>query len=227
MKNNQAGVGMIEVLILIVVIGLIGGVSWYVKSSKSTDSKESAYSANGPEGTSDVNKESTDSKTSDKLHDGAHFSLLYPPEWIAENEVEYSARINGPDGKIPTVTEGELPEWTHFMSPEYVPANDTGPSTKAGYWLEVRVGEAGTGDSYQNDLAKAKAASEALGGSYETITVDGQKAVLSDTKTHGTYWSVNVYKGNKNYLFRLNAPDEDKPEVKQLFASILGTVKLK
>ena len=36
-----------------------------------------------------------------------------------------------------------------------------------------------------------------------------------------------LYKNGNEYFFRLNSLDEDKPEVRELFTSILNTVEIK
>ncbi len=207
MKKNEKGFSVTEILIVLAVVGLIGGAGWYVWSNKNQSGNDSLTTAS----TSDIKKEKpSDTKSGYKLYEDPNLSLQYPDKWV-----QYK--------------ENDRPEWIFFKSPDYKspPGEGPGATAEAGYWLEIRVAKSETWESYEEDLKNAPTGQQNHGGSYETIKIDGHNAVLSDTKTHGTYWYATSYSNGKIYYFRLNAADEDKPEVKELFKLILETVKIK
>lgn len=202
MKKNESGFSTVVILLVVVSVGLIVGIGWYVWS-KSNNSKD-----NGSANIENVqNNEDSVFKKDFAFYGDSKLVLQYPREWTQQ-------------------TKSDQPEWIFFKSPDYEPATELGPSVKAGYLLEVRISESLANESYSEDLKNAPLGQEAHGGSYESIKIDGQDAILSDTKPHGTYWHATTYYGGKTYFFRLNALDETKPEVKELFKSILATVKI-
>jgi hypothetical protein len=203
MKKHQSGFSTVVILLVLAGVGLIAGVGWYVWN-KSNNSKDN----------NSVTTENVQNKYDALIKDDFAFYgdeslvLKYPQKWT-----QY--------------IRADQPEWIFFKSHDYEPATELGPSTKAGYLLEVSRSKSLDNESYEEDFKNAPLAQEAHGGSYESIQIDGHNAVLSNTKTHGTYWYAKVYLNNKTYLFRLNAPDENKPEVKELFKAILSTVKVR
>ncbi|MDQ2972901.1 MAG: hypothetical protein M3Q79_00250 [bacterium] len=82
-------------------------------------------------------------------------------------------------------------------------------------------------DNFENIVKSSKEAMGSIGGSYEVIKIDGNDAILTTLKTHGTYIDGVTFKNDKQYFFRLNAVDETKPEVKELINAILETVQFK
>lgn len=205
-KSNQKGFSPAEPLIGLAVILAIGGVGWYVwsKSNKDTTTNDTQNTLS--------QKESSDISLKDgyKLYEDSNLKLQHPDKWTS-------------------YTEKDQPEWTFFKSPDFkAPSGEgPGPTAEAGYLLEVRVAKSEGTESYEEDLKNAPLAQEAHGGSYKTIKIDGRNAILSDTKSHGTYLYATTYANGKTYYVRLNAPDEDKPEVKELFNAILSTIQIK
>lgn len=214
MNKNQKGFSAVEILIVVVVVGLIGGASWYVWQSKNKDTKatntQTTQQTTSQQATEKetANNESSTTKQGYKLYDDKNLSLQHPDNWTSYRE-------------------DDQPDWVFFKSPDYVPATELGPSVKAGQWLEIRVAKSESYESYEEDLKNAPIGQENHGGTYESIKIDGHNTILSDTKTHGTFWRATTYYNGKTYFFRLNVIDEDKPEVKELFKTILSTVKIK
>ena len=220
--KNEKGFNVVEILVVLVVVGLIGGAGWYVyQYSQRESTKQGASNSEGLD-------ELPVLKEGYRQYQGKYLSLQYPKDWLQQNETEYYTKfVTDDSNKKQEVDEDYLSRWIHFTSPDYKPATELGPSVKAGYWLEVTVLEAQEGESYENTVSSMKEAQEAHGGKYETITIDGNKAVLSNIQSHGTSWSANVYKSGENFLFKLHSLDDKKPEVKELFKTILETVVLK
>lgn len=208
MNKNQRGFSAVEMLVILVIVGFIGVAGFYVYSSRKDAASNRESNSSNQDAAEDEDKAAT-VKDGYKAYEDSNLSLQHPANWRSE-------------------TKSDSPEWVYFKSPDYSQAEgELGPSVAAGYWLEVRVAKTEGDASYENDLKTAPEAQKAHGGSYETVKIDGHNAVLSDTKTHGTYMDARAYYKGNDYYFRLNAPDEDKPEVKALFLSILETVRLK
>lgn len=214
MRTNQKGFGVVEILIVIFVAGLLGTIGWIVytrQGNKASNQQTATQNSEQKQDGSlkeDPKDEQSSVKQGYKLYDDRNLSLQYPDTWTSYKE-------------------NNRPDWVFFKSPDYVPSEDLGPSVKAGQLLEVRVGNTNDYESYEMDLKNAPIAQKNHGGTYETISIDGNNAILSDTKTHGTYWYATAYKNGKTYFFRLNVLDEDEPGVKDLFLSILATVDIK
>lgn len=235
MKNDQRGLGVVWAIALLLIIGIVGSVNIYIRRSDKSGSvtafdecltavygeirndvyyptctynRETFSNPDASEPDNGTLGNNNDSINTFKTYEGNNLSLRYPEDWIAYQEADQ-------------------PGWIFFKSPDYEPATELGPSVKAGYWLEVRVSQTIANESYGQDLKNAPMGQEAHGGSYETIKIDGRSAILSNTKTHGTYWYATAYDTGKTYYFRLNAPNETKPEVKELFKTILATVRVK
>lgn len=201
MKKNEKGFGTIEVLLVLVIISLIGWIGWHVWSTRNATPVNNNVDVQQGEDAPVV-------KEGYEQYENETISLQYPKDWQQFNE-------------------SDKPEWIFIKSPDYLPATEIGNSVKAGYLLEVSVTESETYESYTEDLKNAAVAQENHGGTYETIKIDGQNAILSNTKTHGTFWHATTYYNGNTYFFRLNALDESQPEVKKLFESILVTVRIK
>lgn len=204
-KLNQKGFGVLEGMLIFVVIAIVAGVGIYIWNNKDTGDTTN----NSSEDTSKSEKSQAPKKLKAgyTLYKDQNLSIQYPEEWT-----QYK--------------EKDQPEWVFFKSPDYLPANGLGPSVKRGQWLEVRVAKSEDNESHESDLKNLALAEKAHGGSYEVIEIDGQKAVLSDIKSHGTHWDATTYSNGKTYYFRYNVVDEDKPGVKDFFKSLLDSVDL-
>jgi hypothetical protein len=116
----------------------------------------------------------------------------------------------------------------HFISPDYADCEVWGMDCMVakGYWLEVIVSEDLAGESIDTLLTALQEGSKTFGGVFREITIDGERAVLSDVKAHGSYVWAQTFRNGRSYYFRLNAPDERAPGVQQLFLDILATAQL-
>lgn len=206
MKTSQRGFSVVEILVAIVIVGLIGGVGWYIWQSTNKKGSEQPTAQT----TEEIKKEESAVKQGYTLYTDSNLSLQYPDAWTPYKEADQ-------------------PEWIFFKSPDFIPATELGPSVKAGYQLEIRVAQAQGTTTFEEDLSQTKKAKESggCGGDYEVIKIDGNQAIKSDIKCHGTEISARLYQNGKEYFFRLNSLDEDKPETRDLFTTILETVSIK
>lgn len=58
--NNQKGFGVVEVLIILVVVGLIGGAGWYVSSQNKVNTRDQASSKESDKNGENASEESDD-----------------------------------------------------------------------------------------------------------------------------------------------------------------------
>ena len=171
---------------------------------------------------------STGNQTSEiKEYSNAYVSLLLPEDWKDMSDTigpplwaSRDAKGGGPQPRN---------ELMQFTSANYKDCDESGMGCVVadGYWLEIFVRDIASGESYEQALKNIEHAATALGQSYSVITIDGQNAILSDIKTHDSYWWAETYKGGKQFYFRLNTPDEHAPGVKELFLELLGSVQLR
>ena len=211
MHKNQKGFGHVGIMVIIIVLGLVGLSGWFVwdnGKNKDDSSKDISKSQNESDNTKSEQESESTEKPKLKTYAGPNITFAYPDTWTIE-------------------TRENSPEWVYFKSADYVEPLEDSPVIRAGYWLELRVAPARSDQSYAKDLEAAPTGQEMHGGTYETIKIDGSDAVLSNTKSHGAFWYATAYHNDNAYYFRLNAVDEDKPEVKELFKSVLATVELK
>lgn len=135
------------------------------------------------------------------------FSFKYPSSWNLKTEYD----------------------WLYFVSPDYKTTGER-EFVVSGYLLEVKIFTAenagGRISSFSSNLKSAKEAVGEIGGNYKIVKVDGIDTVVSDLKTHGSYINASVFKNQKEYFFRLNAINEDEPEVIELFDSILSSIRI-
>ncbi len=206
-SSNQKGFSIGQVLLVVLVLGLIGGVGYYVYDRQtSTSEPQTSSTSEAALPVSDENKAAT---ADWKAYSGMTITMKYPETW---------KQVDKP-GETDTV---------HFVSADYVAPGEDGPSVTAGYSLDVMVSKTLSYDSHAAMVVAYKETKEAAacGGDYQEITIDGEKAVLSDMKCHGSDITAVAIKDGTEYFFRLNSLDEDKPEVRTLFNQILSTVTL-
>lgn len=210
-KSNQSGIAHVAVILGVVIILAIGAAGWKVWESRDKNiSKQNGSSAAQKTDQDDAKSDNMVVKDGYKLYEDNNLTVQYPDSWTPYKE-------------------SEQPEWVFFKSTDFVPATELGPSVKAGYQLEIRVGNAEGTSTFDESLSQAKKAKEDgdCGGDYEVIKIDGNQAIKSDMKCEGTAIYATLYKNGTAYLFRLNSLDEDKPEVRELFTNILNTVNIK
>lgn len=196
----QKGFSLVEVIIVVAVIAILGFVGW-----RFFFATMQPFGENG--GSSNDTTQAKSLKAGYKLYEGKGYSLQYPQAWTSnKNSVEK--------------------ESVAFASNDYAIEGKEGGIAN-GYLLEVIVSPVQKGISYDADLKYARDMQEAKKGSYETVTVDGTKSVLSDTKSQGAYWDASVYRDDKAYYFRLNAADNKKADAKKQLKDILATVDIK
>lgn len=214
-KLDSKGVAPVIIVFLVLAIVGIGFAGYRVyknsqNKTKTEDTKQSVESKTEKKEETEENNMSIYVKDGYKIYEDDNLQLQHPDNWK-------------------TYTKTDQPEWVFIQSPDFIEpqAEGPGPSAEAGYLLEVYVSKTLPGESFESALQGAKDGEGVVGGSYEVIKIDGIDAILSDQKTHGTFLTATTYKNGNTYYFRLNAVDEDKPEVKSLFATILETVDIK
>lgn len=77
MKTNQKGFSVVEILIVIVVVGLLGAVGWFVYDRQKSKTSEQPKTTQVEE----TKKETETPKLSEYKNDELGFSLSYPTEW--------------------------------------------------------------------------------------------------------------------------------------------------
>ncbi len=214
--NQQAGFTVIEGLLILVVVGIIGGVGWFVLKSKN-DSENTPKVQTDPEYIPNVTQNKVDPYARWKTYhnDKYGFSIKYPEGWktidMNQNDIIGFASA---DIKFPNAEEGQL-----NLNP------------LRGSWLELYAGknvahEDGSKDSYESDLKTNSEAVKAFSGNYKTIKIDGYNAIWSTISPEGSYIEANTYANNNYYLFRFNVPDEENKKSQDLFKKILASVDL-
>ncbi len=90
MKHNQKGFGAVEVIIVIIILGLVGGVGWYV-FSKNKDSSEPSSSTQVEEQSEEAEQ---NAEPEAKVIDNERFTLTLPNgfEESAERIFTYTAK---------------------------------------------------------------------------------------------------------------------------------------
>ncbi len=207
-NNNQDGIAHLAAILAVVVISVIGFAGWKVWDSKNINLNTSSVTQNTDQKTPKSNKSAV--KEGYKIYEDDNLAIQYPDSWTPYKE------------------SGQ-PEWAYFKSTDFVPATELGPSVIAGYQLEIKVAKSEGSSSFEENLNQTKKAKEDgdCDGDYEVIKIDGNQAIKSDMKCHGTEIYATTYKNGIAYFFRLNSLDEDKPEVRALFTGILNTVVIK
>lgn len=111
MKINQKGFSVVEVLIVFIVLGLIGGAGWYVwkknndtKPANTQNSEQNKQTSNGP-----TPDEYTNWKTYTSTKGG--FSFKYPNDWVitgfkGANTVE-AANLKGDEDQLRITQKNE------------------------------------------------------------------------------------------------------------------------
>lgn len=212
MSNNQNGFSLVELLLIITAVigvGLIG-YKVYASQNDSKAQQDDPAKVNLVRDPMSGDEETEVSKSANLTYEDIYLTFTYPGSWSSAGE----------EGSVKT-----------FKSADYKAPSEKGfgPSAEAGYLLEYQTSTKidAAYQTYEQAITSLKEAEEALGGSFETLKVDGQNAVITDIKSHGTYLEAYVFRADYVYFFRLNATDEDKPEVKSLLKEILAGVKLK
>jgi cytoskeletal protein RodZ len=80
MKKNEKGFGVIEALLILVIVGLIGFVGWYVGQSKQK-TNESSTTTYSEQKTEEASEESTYKEYKDDVRT---FKFEYPKDWKSE-----------------------------------------------------------------------------------------------------------------------------------------------
>ncbi len=207
LSNNQKGFSIGQVLLVVVVLGLISGIGYYVYDRQaSTSEPQTSSTSEATPPVSDENKAATGDW---KTYSGMTITMKYPETWKQQEKLNETDSV-------------------YFASADYLAPEMEGPNVKAGYSLDVMVTKTLSYNSHAAMVAAYKDTKDAAacGGDYQEITIDGEKAILSDMKCHGTDLVAIAIKDGTEYFFRLNSLDEDKPEVRMLFNQILSTVTL-
>jgi len=170
-KLSSKGFSAIEALLILVIIGMIGGVGYYVYTQNKAATKDNT-AQDGSTKTSQKNPDKEEDKTSEYKNETLGFSFKYPKNWSKETEV----------------IEGHFKDNLVFKSPDYKPVPD-GPfgEVEAGGIIRVQVSKTDyktTKEAKENDPYAA---------SPEDITVAGVAAVREVKCGHPTQQSTCIY----------------------------------
>lgn len=98
MKINQKGFGVVEILLVFVIIGLIGGTGYYVYNSQKKTNTALDNTANSQSEPQKSEDEEDNQETVDETADWAtfssedgHFSLKHPKSWVKAKNPELCA----------------------------------------------------------------------------------------------------------------------------------------
>lgn len=117
MNKNQRGFGAIEGVVILVIVGLLGGVGWYVfDSNKTNDSLDNAEKSNQVS----TAKKSTDSSLyvgwKEYKHKDAKITFKYPITWVSHEDEDYRDEqgFGGASGTV-TAPSGKKLEWAYYF----------------------------------------------------------------------------------------------------------------
>lgn len=154
MRTNQKGFSVVEILIVVVVVGLIGGAGWYVTKARNNTVKDSAKTSDtqtqqGSDNTASTQKndESLTKYTNSKLD----ISFNHPKEWTPKDYDElactdcktqsYTIGLVEPDpsnyGAVESVTVYVTPVKSNDRTVDFYLSGDHYFITKA---KEIKVG---------------------------------------------------------------------------------------
>lgn len=101
MKNNQKGFSTVELVLVLIIVGLVGFIGWYVWDTKKDTDNESSTTQTSTSTASNGNL----SKTYTDAKDGTKFS--YPEDWKLDIEKQddlqpgsVSGTLTSPSGKV-------------------------------------------------------------------------------------------------------------------------------
>jgi hypothetical protein len=209
MKTNQKGFGAVEVVIVIVVAGLLGFAAWYFWNAQDKP-VEQAVKTPTKQIKKEEPKEVVISTIGFQSYEDKEISLKYPAKWI-QYEVE--------------AFEGNE---RLFKSPDFVEKVQSKPMYKSGFDFHVVSFPNYDNQTFESDLKRAPEFVENNNAEYETIEIDGQKAVLYYFKVNNqTYWKTTLYTKESEFEFFMATNPDDKDEAKSTLLAILSTVDLK
>jgi type II secretory pathway pseudopilin PulG len=211
MKANQKGFSIVEALVVVVVIGLLGAVSWLVYDRQKSENLEASNTQ------SQNSSNTTDDK--EQLPDGwlkynkSSYNFLYPDTWAVDNTNQNgSVVLKSADYKQDRKIETE-------REPYYV--------TSAGYLLEIReISTNAPNETIEKLTAHIVEEEKTLGGgSHKQITVDGNKALWVNNKHEDTYVYVVVFHNGERTHIQLNSNDDSDSAGVKIFDDILASFK--
>jgi type II secretory pathway pseudopilin PulG len=130
MKKNQKGFSHVETLLLLVIVGIIAGVGWYVWNANSQTNKNLDSAVNSASNSADATKKAQENEKAniyagwktycDPLKVGC---IKYPHDWIVEEEVDVNAQK--PNVRFTTPINSKHPTTVYYTlivsGPTYTP----------------------------------------------------------------------------------------------------------
>lgn len=214
MKNNQKGFSVVEILIVIVVVGLLGGAGWYVWKSK--DKNQTPITTNN-----------TVQKTEPEIYKR---STTVPSDWKTYSNQQYKISMSYPQNWTIRAedNDGELSGWIYV---------DNGVNSQGMPWYGFYTQSKSLDEAIAEQKRIVNDNQSAESGIKFTITnekayiIDGHKAVRIDTTSddgtapdsYNTKFYINA--NDKVYVFDLSFRDEDAMKDKNVL-TLFESVKI-
>lgn len=207
MQKNQKGFSVVEGLLILVIVGLVAAVGWYVWSQKSKNSETTSQAteqAQPAESSATEQAPALEQYKDDELG----FTFDYPEGWTVVKEqapgvtppyVNFTLRIKSPDF-----------EETDFPSPGY-------REVLKGAYMSVHIQTLGSGYQPLEFFLNPPSGQTTINDP-KPVTVAGQPGVEYVWKLEGPHAIMTMFRHN-NLEFEINYKDTDNPD----FNKYLGT----
>jgi Tfp pilus assembly protein PilE len=233
---TQKGFTLVEGLLIVLILSVVGFAGYTVWNNQKDDETEITNyqqcvdagnpimesfppmcSANGQTFTENINQPELDIEENEQIEEVSTETdelveytyaqggliISHPNTWTTSVEQE---------GNLLVLKSADFEVGTE----EYVAVNN-------GELLEIFVNSSDSNiDALLTSLKEAKSAH---GGEYKEIKVDGERAVFSTIKTHGSHVNTFVYKNGNEYLFRYDTVNLTDLRLEEKLLSFLSTVR--
>jgi Tfp pilus assembly protein PilV len=224
--KSQKGFTLVEGLLIVLILSVVGFAGYYVWNQNQDDTEITSYQqcidAGNPIMESNPPKCSADGNT--------FTGSIIQPDSDSEENMKTPEDLSTDTTELVeyTYTQGSLiishpKTWTasveqngnrlDLKSADFEIGTEEYVAVNNGELLEIFVNSSES--NIDSLLSSLKEAQSAHGGEYKEIKVDGERAVFSTIKTHGSHVNAFVYKNGNEYLFRydtVNITDSDREE---------------
>lgn len=220
-RLNAKGFGAIEVLLILVILGIVGGTGFYVYSANKKI-------GNGNDGTTFTQKKDAAKKEPEKLDKFTHSQLGYsfnvPKGWTAVETEPWS--------------ENDYKK-VEVKSPDYLneEREEEGyPSVESGARIILSVSPEGNYPVNVDDIESKKNSESTHEGKVEVVSVDGQKALQYIWAYEGPpRYIIEFNKDSNNYYFHIDSAfdgnykslEEKFGKYKSEFSTVINSFKFK
>jgi hypothetical protein len=221
MNKNQKGIGAVEILLILVIIGILSGTGWYVYNSN----KKTNYLLNSAENTKILNPKSIKKNTENNRYS---YKPIIPNGWKVYNNSEYGFSFAYPQewGNLQTTKPGlgsdYDPYWLLYTQSRQIDQHDSSGikgnldvSVVSMNFKEFRTVKAGTPLEYVNK------------GSSEFWIASTKVDVESDNYKPGDKVPIPIEKKiNSKSIFHIEGNYECNQNAEWWFAAAKGIVQI-